>query len=106
MVTTFIRQGKFMEALQVLETLKTQDKKFEITRILLALNLKKHSNGESKISKIIKSVLEETTCNLLPLELNLAVESLMIGELDDSLIVILWKYLMLDQQQLLLILCI
>lgn len=94
-----------MESLKVLETTHHK-KQSEITRILLALNVKKHNNGESSTSKIVKSIIEETTCNLLPSELNLAVESLMHGELEESLISILWKYLTLDQQQLLLSLCI
>jgi len=93
-----------MEALKVLHSLK-RSQKLELTLILLSLNLSKQMNGESKSSQLTKSVLESTG-NLMPMELNVAITALIDGELIEFSIPVIWQYLNVDQQQLLLSWCI
>lgn len=101
LLQAYIRQGLFEEGLRVLEKLKL-DQKLRLTQILLALNMKKHINGDAENSKRIKAALENATEPFFPDELEVAVFSLINDEMNEGLCAILWKHLSIDQQQLLL----
>ena len=72
--------------------------------MLLALNLKNHSGGNSKLSQLVADSIEEGK-GFQPTHLQNAVDALKYGELDETLLQEMWMYLNIDQQQLLIYLC-
>lgn len=106
MVSSLIRQGMLADALKILHTLEP-DQNMQMTKLLLALNLRKHSYGEAKKCQIIHQTLEESK-DFFGSELYCCVNSLIYND-DDGILKMLptlWKYLNIDQQQLILTLCI
>jgi len=103
LASAYIQQELFSEALKILFCVKPCQE-ILITKLLLSLNLKNHSGGNSKLSQLICESLEEGK-GFQPAHLQYAVDTLKYGELDDTLLQELWMYLNIDQQQLLIFLC-
>lgn len=100
LASSYIQQGLYSHALKVLSGIKSSQK-ILITKLLLALNLKLHSHGESKLSQNIQTTLEESKGSFHPPQLQHALDSLVGGhQIDESLVPTLWQYLNSDQKQL------
>lgn len=101
LASSFIQQGLFAEALKALANTKISQKNL-MTQVLLALNLKRCIHGESKLSQILLGILEKSDNFFKPQALQYSLDSLKQGEVDETSIQVIWSYLNLDQQQLLL----
>ena len=106
LVSSFIHQGMFADAIKVTQLLKPNQNS-QMTKLLLALNLRNHINGESQLSQIIQNTLLESVDFFSNKDVQFLANSLIDDESDFQLVIpMLWKYLDGDQQQLVMILCI
>ena len=97
--------GNFSEALKILSTINNPCQEVQLSKLLLDLNLKNHAGGQTNLSHLISSSVKESK-GFLPLLLQYAVDALVYGELDEILLQEMWMYLNIDQQQLLICLCV
>jgi len=106
LASSLIRQGMLADAMKILDILEP-NQNMQLTKLLLALTLRKHSNGEAKKCQIIHQTLEKSNESFPP-ELYCAVDFLIHDDNEDiqNMLPVLWKYLNIDQQQLVLTLCI
>ena len=105
MASSYKQVGNFSEALKILSTINNPCQEVQLSKLLLDLNLKNHAGGQTKLSHLISSSVKESK-GFLPLLLQYAVDALVYGELDEILLQEMWMYLNVDQQQLLICLCV
>lgn len=99
LISSFIHQGSFREALKILAAIKPNQENM-ITQILLALNLQRC--GDFQLDQILPATVQNPEDCIQPQSLQYAIEALKLGELDETSAQEIWSYLNLDQQQLLL----
>jgi len=102
--SSLIRRGDFSDAIKILHIVKASVNT-QMTKLLLALNLRKHCNGEAKTCQIIHQTLEESR-DFFPPELDCIVDALIHDDEVVDMLPTLWKFLNIDQQQLVMTLCI
>jgi len=114
LASSYIQQGLYSDALKVLSLLNNKgssQQRIRMTKLLLALNLRRHgTDGESKLSQCILNTTEESKNSFKPSQLQQAIDYLLLMMrendhddqfMDESLVATLWQCLSGDQKQLL-----
>lgn len=114
LATSYIQQGLYSDALKVLSPLinkGSSQQRIRLTKLLLALNLRRHgTDGESKLGQCILNATEESKDSFRPSQLQQAVDYLLLMMrendhndllMDESLVSTLWQCLNGDQKHLL-----
>ncbi|XP_057367522.1 uncharacterized protein LOC130688558 [Daphnia carinata] len=96
LISSFICQGSFREALKILGVIQPNPRNI-LTQILLVLILQRC--GDFQLETLFLPAIENC---IQPQSLQYAIEALKLGELDETSAQEIWSYLNLDQQQLLL----